>query len=88
MAGQQPKGEQMKFLFSGTFGSENPTRATLTFLQAKAAHEAGHDVSIALAGDAVVLFNPSVVENVQGMGLPSFPELYAYIKESKIEVFG
>jgi len=78
----------MKFLFSGTFGSENPTRATLTFLQAKAAHEAGHDVKIALAGDAVVLFNPAVAENVQGMGLPAFPELYAYVKEAGIPVSG
>ena len=78
----------MKFLFSGTFGSENPTRATLTFLQAKAAHEAGHDVKIALAGDAVVLFNKAVVENVKGMGLPPFAELYAAVKEAGIPVFG
>jgi len=78
----------MKFLFSGTFGSENPTRATLTFLQAKAAHEKGHDVKIALAGDAVVLFKGPVAENVQGMGLPAFAELYAFVKEAGIPVYG
>ena len=59
----------MKFLFAGTFGSDDPTRATFTFLQAKAAHEAGHEVQIALSGDAVVLFNPAVAENVQGNGV-------------------
>ena len=78
----------MKFLFSGTFGSENPTRATLTFLQAKAAHAAGHEVKIALIGDAVVLLNPAVAENVQGMGLPSFTELIASVKEAGIPVYG
>ena len=78
----------MKFLFSGTFGSENPTRATLSFLQAKAAHEAGHEAKIALTGDAVVLFNPAVAENVQGMGLPAFPELVASVKEAGIPVYG
>lgn len=78
----------MKFLFSGTFGSEDPTRATLTFLQAKAAHEAGHEVKIALAGDAVVLFNPAVTKNVQGMGLPSFSEIVASVKAAGIPVYG
>jgi predicted peroxiredoxin len=78
----------MKFLFAGTFGSDDPTRATFTFLQAKAAHEAGHDVKIALSGDAVVLFNPAVAENVQGMGLPGFAELFAYAKDHSIPVFG
>ncbi|MDP7362203.1 MAG: hypothetical protein QF768_06325 [Candidatus Latescibacteria bacterium] len=72
----------MKFLFSGTVGSENPTQASLTFVQAKAANDAGNDVTIALAGDAVVLFNPTVAENIQGMGLPAFPDLIKYVKEA------
>ena len=45
----------MKFLYIGSFGSEDPTRAGLTFVMAKGAKEAGHDVEIALQGDAVVL---------------------------------
>ena len=50
----------MKFLYIGSFGSEDPTRAGLTFVMAKGAKEAGHDVEIALQGDAVVLFNEAV----------------------------
>ena len=55
----------MKFLCIGSFGSEDPTRAGLTFVMAKGAKEAGHDVEIALQGDAVVLFNEAVAANVQ-----------------------
>ena len=41
----------MKFHVTATSGSENPTKATLAFLHAKGAKEAGHDVSITLLGD-------------------------------------
>ena len=46
----------MKFLFAGTVGSENPTRAALTFVQAKAAQEAGHEVKTPLSPLAVTRY--------------------------------
>ena len=52
----------MKFLYIGSFGSEDPTRAGLSFVMAKGAKEAGHDVEVALQGDAVVLSNEAVAE--------------------------
>ena len=76
----------MKFLYIGSFGSEDPTRAGLTFVMAKGAKEAGHDVEIALQGDAVVLFNEAVAANVQPMGLPSLKELLASTRPPKIPV--
>ncbi len=78
----------MKFLYIGSFGSEDPTRAGLTFVMAKGAKEAGHDVEIALQGDAVVLFNEAVAANVQPMGLPSLKELLAFTRTNKIPVYG
>ena len=78
----------MKFLYIGSFGSEDPTRAGLTFVMAKGAKEAGHDVEIALQGDAVVLFNEAVAANVQPMGLPSLKELLAFTRSNKIPVYG
>ena len=78
----------MKFLYIGSFGSEDPTRAGLTFVMAKGATEAGHDVEIALQGDAVVLFNEAVAANVQPMGLPSLKELLAFTRANKIPVYG
>ena len=78
----------MKFPYIGSFGSEDPTRTGLTFVMAKGAKEAGHDVEIALQGDAVVLFNEAVAANVQPMGLPSLKELLAFTRTSKIPVYG
>ena len=77
----------MKFLFTATHGSENPTRATLTWLQAKAAAEAGHEVTISLVGDSVVVLREEVAEHIQGMGLPPFKDLIGFAKENNITVF-
>ncbi len=77
----------MKFLFTSTHGSENPTRSTLTWLQAKGAVEAGHDVTISLVGDSVVVLREEVAANIQGMGLPGLKELIGFAKENNITVF-
>ena len=78
----------MRFHVTGTSGSEDPTKATLTFLHAKGAKEAGHDVSITLLGDSVVLLNPTIAESIQGVGLPPLVELISYAKENGVPVYG
>ena len=78
----------MKFLYIGSHGSEDPTRAGLTLLMAKGAKEAGHDVEVVLQGDAVVLFNETVSDNVQPVGLPSIKDLMGFLKDNKIPVYG
>ncbi len=78
----------MRFLYIGSHGSEDPTRAGLTLVMAKGAKEAGHDVEVALQGDAVVLFNDTVAQNVQPVGLPPLKELLAFCRENKIPVYG
>ena len=78
----------MKFHVTATSGSENPTKATLAFLHAKGAKEAGHDVSISLLGDSVVLLNPTVAKNVHGVGLPPLTELISFAKDNGIPVYG
>ncbi len=50
--------------------------------------EAGHEVKISLSGDSVVLLNPTVAENVQGMGLPALKEVIGFLKEHSVPVFG
>ena len=77
----------MKFLMTSTHGSENPTRATLAWLQAKGAVEAGHTATISLLGDSVVVLQEEVAENIQGMGLPPLKELISFARENKITVF-
>jgi predicted peroxiredoxin len=78
----------MKFHVTGTSGSEDPTKATLVFLHAKGAKEAGHDVSISLLGDAVVMLNPTIAKNIHGVGLPPLTELISYAKDNGILVYG
>lgn len=78
----------MKFHVTATSGSEDPTKATLAFVQAMGAKQAGHDVSISLLGDSVVLLNPTVAKSVQGVGMPPLTDLINFAKENGIPVYG
>ena len=57
-----------KILVNITCGPNDPTRAALAFLVAKAAIEEGHEVSLFLAGDAVQLFREAVLDSLVGLG--------------------
>jgi predicted peroxiredoxin len=59
---------KMKILIHVTTGTENPTKAALSFLVAKTAMEEGHTVSLFLAGDAVQLIRDNVLDNLTGLG--------------------
>jgi uncharacterized protein involved in oxidation of intracellular sulfur len=76
-----------KILVGSTHGSESPTRATLPWLVAKGAVEAGHEPQIVLSGDAAILANRTVAENVLGVGITPLKELIAFAMEKKIPVF-
>ena len=78
----------MKFFYTATHGSEDPTRATLPFVMAKGAKEAGHDVEIALMGDSVVLFNEAVSGSVHGIGFDPLKDLMKFARDNKIPVYG
>lgn len=51
-----------------THGPEAPTRAALGLLVAKAAVDAGHQVDVFLAGDAVQLVRDPVLDSLTGLG--------------------
>jgi uncharacterized protein involved in oxidation of intracellular sulfur len=76
-----------RILIASTHGSENPTRATLPWLTAKGAIEAGHQPQIVLAGDAAILANRTVAESVLGVGIPPLKELIAFAMEKNVPVF-
>jgi predicted peroxiredoxin len=65
-----------KLLIHITCGPEDPTRAALGFLVAKAAVEDGHDVSLFLAADAVQLLRPAVLDSLVGLGTGSLRDSY------------
>jgi predicted peroxiredoxin len=74
-------------LFIGLHGSEDLTKATFPFLMAKGALDAGHQPAIVLLGDAVVLMNSTVADNLQGVGFPPFKELMAKIVAAKVPIY-
>ncbi len=78
----------MKFMYVATHGSEDPTRATLPFLMAKGAKEAGYDVEIVLMGDSVVLFNETVSSSIQGVGVAALKDLMLFARAGNIPVYG
>jgi predicted peroxiredoxin len=63
-----------KILVNVTNGPEHPTTAALAFLVARAAQDAGHEVSLFLAGDAVQLLREPVLDSLVGLGTGSLRE--------------
>lgn len=64
-----------KFLVHITRGPEDPTTAALGFLVAKTAAEQGHEVSLFLAGDAVLLLTDRGL-GLEGLGTGKLSEHY------------
>lgn len=63
-----------KLLVHITHGTEAPTRAALGLLVARAALDAGHEVHVFLAGDAVALVRDAVLDSLSGLGTGSLRE--------------
>lgn len=74
-------------VFQVLVGAENPTRASLPFLQAAANKERGDDVEIALAGDAVVLIKDAIIASVVPVGWPPLAELFQKVIDLRIPVY-
>jgi predicted peroxiredoxin len=75
-----------KVLYSSTYGSDDPTRASLPFHMALGAVEAGHQPEIGLIAEATYLMKDAVAETIQGVGMPSFKELLANAIQHKIPI--
>ena len=76
-----------KFVFVLTRGLEDPTRVTRTFQLAKAAHENGHEVSLFLTDDAVMVAKEGMVDNIVApTGDEAGPHLF-YLVENKVPIF-
>ena len=65
-----------KMLVHLTRGPEDPTRAALAFLVAKAAVAEGHEVSMFLAADGVQLIRDAALDSVVGVGTGSLRESF------------
>lgn len=76
-----------KLLFIGSHGSADPTNATFPFSLANGAVEAGHEPSIVLTNEAVVLMSDTVAQNVHGVGWPLLTEILAQTIENRTPIY-
>ena len=74
-------------LFIGLHGSEDPTKATFPFAMAGAAIDAGQQTAIILLGDAVVLMNSTVADNMQGVGFPPLKDAMAKVLAARVPIY-
>mgnify|MGYP000384756399 CR=1 FL=1 len=74
-------------LFVSTFGSDDPTRATLPLVAANGAIEAGHNPQLFLAGEATYLMKDVVADQVHGVGWPPFKELLEKLIAHGVPIF-
>ena len=64
-----------KLLFVGSHGSDDPTRAGLVFVAANGARDAGHEATVGLIADGVLLMKDPIAESVIPVGFPPVKEL-------------
>ena len=73
-------------LYSTSYGSDDATRATIPFVAALGALEAGHQPQIALLGEATYLMKDSVAAAIHGVGFAPLSELLAKAIENEIPI--
>jgi predicted peroxiredoxin len=74
-------------LYYTAHGSDDPTKAGLSFAWANGAISAGHKAQIVLAGDAAILMKSVVAGNVQPVGWDPLEELIAQMVEHGVPIF-
>jgi predicted peroxiredoxin len=73
-------------LYVGSFGSDDPTRATLPFIAAAGALEAGHQPQIVLLGEASYLMKDAIAGQINGVGLPPLKDLFQKVASAGVPI--
>jgi hypothetical protein len=81
------EGPMAKILYATSFGSDDPTRATIPFIAATGAIEAGHQPEIALLGEATYLVKTGMAEQIQGVGFPPLKQLFSRLIEHRVPIY-
>jgi predicted peroxiredoxin len=78
----------VKFLYIATAGASDPTKASIPFhLAVNGSLEAGQQVAIALAGDAVEVFLADHRDTLAGVGVPPLAELLEKVRKNAVPVY-
>jgi predicted peroxiredoxin len=74
-------------IISGSRGTDDPTMASLPFIAAKAAKEAGHDVVLWLWNEAVTIGRQGVADHIVGVNLAPLKDLLAAVQAAGIPIW-
>jgi predicted peroxiredoxin len=74
-------------LYISTHGTDDPTRASLPWMGANGAKEAGHQPSIALLGEATYMMKGSIAEGVKGVGFEPLNNLMKIAMDNKVPIY-
>ena len=74
-------------LYTTSYGSDDPTRASIPFVAGLGGIDAGHEVQVALLGEATYLMKDSVVNTVHGVGFAPLSELLPKIIQHEIPIY-
>ena len=74
-------------IISGSRGTDDPTMASLPFIAAKAAKEAGHDVVLWLWNEAVTIGRQGVAYHIVGVNLSPLKDLLAAVQAAGIPIW-
>jgi uncharacterized protein involved in oxidation of intracellular sulfur len=84
----KPAGTTMtSMIISGSRGTDDPTMASLPFIAAKTAKEAGHDVVLWLWNEAVTIGRQGVADHVVGVNLTPLKDLLAAVQAADIPIW-
>lgn len=75
------------FIISGSHGTDDPTMASLPFMAAKSAHEAGHGVVLWLWNEAVSLARSGVAGHVTGVNLTPLGAVLEAVQAAGIPIW-
>ena len=75
-----------RILYVGTAGTSDPTTASIPFVAANGALEAGHQPEVALLGEASYLMLNNIAEHVHGVGLAPLQELLAKLTAARVPI--
>lgn len=76
-----------KLMLSGTYGSDDPTRAALPLLTAAGALEAGHTPEVFLIGEAVYLMKDEVADACNPVGWRNVGEVIRELVEKGVDFY-
>jgi uncharacterized protein involved in oxidation of intracellular sulfur len=77
----------MRVVVSVSYGTDDPTKATLGMLAAKVAVDQGHEVTIWLQGEGVTIANQQVYDKIQGLNMPAMKSVVEPLLSAQVPIW-